>query len=96
MGLPAARLSDPHVCPMVDALKPHAGGPVLLGALPVLICGLPAANVGTQCICVGPLDVIVRGSASVFVGGMPAARMFDQTGHGGVIIAGAPNVLIGG
>lgn len=96
MGFPAARLSDPHVCPMVDLLKPHAGGPLLVGAPPVLIGGLPAANLGTQCTCVGPVDVIVRGSSSVFVGGMPAARMFDQTGHGGVIMMGAPNVLIGG
>ena len=30
------------------------------------------------------------------IGGMPAARMGDPTAHGGVIVVGAPNVLIGG
>lgn len=96
MGLPAARLGDPHICPLLDGLKPHVGGPVLVGAANVLISGLPAANVGTQCICVGTPDVIVRGSATVLIGGRPAARMFDQTAHGGSIMMGAPNVLIGG
>ena len=96
MGLPAARLTDPHVCPMVDGVKPHVGGPLLVGAVNVLVCALPAANVGTACTCVGAPDVIVRGSSSVLVGGRPAARMLDQTAHGGVIMMGAPNVLIGG
>jgi hypothetical protein len=31
----------------------------------------------------------------VFFGGKPAARMGDTTAHGGVIILGCPNVLIG-
>jgi len=30
------------------------------------------------------------------IGGMPAARMGDQTAHGGVIVAGFPQVDIGG
>jgi uncharacterized Zn-binding protein involved in type VI secretion len=29
------------------------------------------------------------------IGGLFAARMGDQTAHGGVIIAGCPTVLIG-
>jgi uncharacterized Zn-binding protein involved in type VI secretion len=95
MGFPAARLTDPHVCPMVDGLKPHVGGPVLVGAVNVLVGGLPAANVGTACTCIGAPDTIVRGSATVLIGGRPAARMFDQTAHGGVIMMGAPTVLIG-
>jgi uncharacterized Zn-binding protein involved in type VI secretion len=96
MGLPAARLGDLHVCPMCDGLKPHVGGPVLLGTATVLIGGMPAANVGTSCTCAGAPDVIVRGSATVLVGGRPAARMLDQTAHGGVVMSGAPTVLIGG
>ena len=96
MGFPAARLTDLHICPMVDGLKPHVGGPVMVGAPNVLVRGLPAANLGTQCTCVGAPDAIVRGSATVQIGGRPAARMFDQTAHGGVVMSGALNVLIGG
>jgi uncharacterized Zn-binding protein involved in type VI secretion len=36
------------------------------------------------------------GSATVMIGGMPAARMGDSTAHGGTIIIGAPTVMIGG
>jgi uncharacterized Zn-binding protein involved in type VI secretion len=96
MGFPAARLGDTHVCPMATGPVPHVGGPLLVGAPTVLVCKLPAANVGTACVCCGPPDVVVRGSATVMVGGLPAARMFDQTAHGGVIMMGAPTVLIGG
>jgi len=45
--------------------------------------------------CTGPPDSIVMGSATVLIGGMPAARMGDTTAHGGTIVAGAPTVLIG-
>jgi uncharacterized Zn-binding protein involved in type VI secretion len=62
----------------------------------VLIAGKPAATVGTMCTCVGPPDTIVQGSATVLIGGKPAARLGDMTAHGGRIVMGAPNVLIGG
>jgi uncharacterized Zn-binding protein involved in type VI secretion len=39
---------------------------------------------------------VIKGSATVMVGGMPAARMGDSTSHGGVITLGCPTVLIGG
>lgn len=57
---------------------------------------LPAAVVGDICVCTGPPDTIVKGSATVFIGGKPAARMGDTTAHGGVIVAGCPTVQIGG
>jgi uncharacterized Zn-binding protein involved in type VI secretion len=57
---------------------------------------MPAARIGDMCICVGPTDVIVKGSATVLIGGSPAARIGDMTAHGGVIVAGAPMVIIGG
>ena len=44
----------------------------------------------------GPPDVIAKGSATVLIGNMPAARMSDMTAHGGVIVVGCPTVLIGG
>jgi uncharacterized Zn-binding protein involved in type VI secretion len=97
---PAARLTDMHVCPMVTPGLPpipHVGGPIAGPGVPnVLIAGMPAAKLGDTCICVGPPDSIVKGSATVMIGGMPAARMGDTTSHGGSIVLGAPNVLIGG
>lgn len=96
MGKPAARLMDLHVCPMVDVLKPHVGGPITGPGNPkVLIGGMPAAVMGDMCTCVGPPDTIMLGSAGVMIGGKPAARMGDITAHGGVISIGLPNVLIG-
>lgn len=96
MGMPAARVGDPHLCPMVDVVKPHVGGPILPpGGLPVLIAGMPAARVGDMATCVGPPDVIALGSFTTLIAGMPAARMGDMTAHGGAIVMGAPTVLIG-
>src|SRR5579859_7785119 len=97
MGQPAARITDMHACPMVTALVPHVGGPILPpGAPTVLIGGLPAAVVGGMCTCVGPPDSIVLGSMTVLIGGQPAARMGDSTAHGGVIVGCCPTVMIGG
>lgn len=96
MSRPAARLTDLHTCPMVTGLVPHVGGPVLQPGHPqTLIAGLPAARVTDFAVCVGPPDVIVSGSTTVFVGGLMAARMGDSTAHGGIIAAGCPTVLIG-
>ena len=97
MSQPAARVTDTHVCPMVTALVPHVGGPILPpGCVTVLIGGLPAACVGDMLTCVGPPDSIVKGSAPVMIGGKPAARMGDMTAHGGSIVLGCVTVLIGG
>jgi uncharacterized Zn-binding protein involved in type VI secretion len=97
---PAARLTDFHQCPMVTPGLPpipHVGGPVIGPGCPtVTILGLPAARVGDMLVCVGPPDSIVKGSATVKIGGVPAARMGDATAHGGTIVIGAPNVMIGG
>ncbi len=96
MGMPAARVGDMHVCPMVTGVVPHVGGPVSPpGTATVLIGGIPAAKVGDMLICTGPPDSIVAGSATVMIGGMPAARLGDSTAHGGTIILGEPTVLIG-
>ncbi|HTM77892.1 MAG TPA: PAAR domain-containing protein [Devosia sp.] len=93
---PAARISDPHVCPMVTGVVPHVGGPIIAGAPTVLIGGLPAARIGDACVCVGPPDAIAMGSGTVLIAGMPAARIGDATIHGGSIVSGMPTVLIGG
>jgi uncharacterized Zn-binding protein involved in type VI secretion len=97
----AARLTDMHTCPMltpaVPSPIPHVGGSIVgPGVSTVLICKMPAAVVGDSCVCVGPPDTIVKGSATVMIGGKPAARMGDATAHGGTIAVGAPTVMIGG
>lgn len=97
---PAARITDFHECPMEDPDPvpiPHVGGPVIGPGEPtVLIGGLPAARIGDMLLCVGPPDSIIQGSATVIIGGMPAARLGDATAHGGNILVGAFNVMIGG
>lgn len=95
MGMPAARLTDMHVCPMVTVVVPHVGGPIILGAPTVLTGMLPQARVTDPAICVGPPDMIMLGSFTVLVTGLPAARMLDPTVHGGVIMLGDFTVLIG-
>lgn len=74
----------------------------------VLIGGRPAAVTGSLHVCVvpphaalGPGNVITPNPAAavtgqVLIGGLPAARMRDNTSCGAPIISGALNVLIGG
>jgi uncharacterized Zn-binding protein involved in type VI secretion len=97
---PAARLTDMHVCPMLTPGLPpipHVGGPISGPCAPtVLIGGLPAAMLGDLCVCVGPPDAIIKGSATVMITGKPAARIGDNCAHGGTIVAGMPTVIIGG
>lgn len=96
MPKPAARLMDQHVCPAFNGLQPHVGGPISGPGMPtVRIGGIPAARVGDTCICAGPPDVIVAGSATVRIGGAFAARLGDKTAHGGFVAMGCPTVLIG-
>jgi uncharacterized Zn-binding protein involved in type VI secretion len=96
MPAPAARVGDLHVCPMVTGVVPHVGGPVLPPcAITVITGGMPQARMGDMCTCVGPPDVIVKGSPTVIVSGQMAARMGDMTAHGGVITLGCFTVIIG-
>ncbi len=98
MSQPAARMTDMHVCPMVEpGPVPHVGGPIISAVAPtVLIGSLPAATVGSMATCTGPPDSVVKGSATVLICGKPAARLGDSCAHGGTIVAGFPTVLIGG
>jgi uncharacterized Zn-binding protein involved in type VI secretion len=96
---PAARITDMHTCPMVTPGVPpipHVGGPILPPGCPTVLIGyLAAARVSDMAVCVGPPDVIAMGSMSVVIGSMPAARLGDQTAHGGAIVAGELTVMIG-
>ncbi|HJZ56904.1 MAG TPA: PAAR domain-containing protein [Gemmataceae bacterium] len=97
MGQPAARVTDMHTCPMVTGVVPHVGGPILPPGCPTVLVGkMPAARATDMCTCTGPPDTIAKGSVTVLIGKMPAARMGDLTAHGGAIVGGFPQVLIGG
>ncbi len=94
---PQARITDMHVCPMVTVLVPHVGGPISGPCSPDTLVGfLPAARVTDMLICVGPPDVIVKGSTTVFINFLPAARILDVEAHGGMIVMGEFTVLVGG
>ena len=95
MPMPAARLTDFHVCPMFNGPQPHVGGPLIAGCPTVLIGGMPAARATDTCVCAGPPDMIASGSPTVLIGALPAARMLDPTVHGGVIVTGFPTVVLG-
>lgn len=60
-GLPAARVGDPHVCPMVNGPVVHTGGVINTGSPTVFIGGAMAARMGDQCHCltVGAAGVAV-------------------------------------
>ena len=90
----AARVGDP---------TGHPGTITGPGVPTVLIGGLPAAVQGDTHTCAipsppgpHPPTPIAKGSATVLIGGRPAARVGDMAGCGAPIVAGAPNVLIGG
>jgi len=67
-SMPAARIGDSHVCPMVTGVVPHVGGPIALGAFTVLIGGMPAARQTDLAVCVGPPDLIAIGQPNVLIG----------------------------
>lgn len=93
---PAARIGDMHTCPAVTGTVPHVGGPIVVGAPTVIVAGMPQARIGDMMVCIGPPDSVASGSGTVIVAGSPAARLGDSSAHGGVIVVGAPTVLIGG
>ncbi len=93
---PVATVGSMHVCPMCSGTVPHVGGPVVMGDSTVLMNGKPVALMGDMCTCAaGPPDVIVTGNPSILVNGKPIACVGDMTAHGGAIVQGEPNILVG-
>ncbi len=98
MGLPAARLGDmtSHGTP----LSPGPGSPnVLIGGMPAwritdfhtcpMLTPVPSPHVG---------GMVVMGSTTVLINGIPAVRMGDtivEAGPPNTIVSGEPTVLIG-
>jgi uncharacterized Zn-binding protein involved in type VI secretion len=97
---PAARAGDLTDHPGV--ISPNGAVlSVLIGKRPAAVAD-PLRGTVHQCFLPpsagGPHDPtpVVTGSASVMIGGKPAARLGDKTRCGATIIVGAFNVLIGG
>jgi uncharacterized Zn-binding protein involved in type VI secretion len=70
-GMPAARVGDMHVCPMLNPgvpPPPHVGGPITKGSMSVMIGNMPAARVGDMLTCAGPPDTIAKGCPTVLIG----------------------------
>lgn len=68
-GRPASRISDMHVCPMVNpGPVPHVGGPLITGAFNVLTGMMPQSRISDKLVCVGPLDLVVMGEPTVLIG----------------------------
>lgn len=99
MGQPAARVGD-----QTSHGTPLAPGP---GCPTVLIGGQPAWRALSDTHACPLVDgvkphvggVVAKGSTSVLIGGLPAARMGDSIVEAGApnpIARGATNVLIGG
>ena len=86
-GMPASRMGDMHICPMITVLVPHVGGPIILGAFNVLVGGTPQARMLDMCICVGPPSMVMLGSFTTLVG---MAGLFS----GGM--GGALSLVLGG
>ena len=88
-GMPAARVGDMHVCPMLNpGGVPHVGGPITTGSPTVFIGFMPAARLGDWVTCVGPPDTIVTGAATVLIGGAapvapPAPPSIETPGEEG-------------
>jgi uncharacterized Zn-binding protein involved in type VI secretion len=69
--MPASRIGDMHVCPMVTPGLPpipHVGGPFVLGSPTVLVGMMPQSRVTDMLVCVGPPDQAVLGCMTVLVG----------------------------
>lgn len=66
--MPASRIGDLHVCPMLTGPVPHVGGPFILGSPTVLVGMMPQSRVTDTLTCVGPPDVAIMGCETVLVG----------------------------
>ncbi|MFO0592175.1 MAG: PAAR domain-containing protein [Polyangiaceae bacterium] len=90
MALFTARKDDLQVCPT------HGPATMPEGALSVKVNSRATVRVGDPYSCGGSPDRVTTGASTVTFGGEFAARLTDQSEHGGRIILGAFNVVIGG
>ena len=97
MGHPVSRTADLHTCPAATGPIPHVGGPLLpMPPTRVLVVGMPCARLADYAVCVGPIDVVSQGASTVLAVGLPITFQTAQCVHGGLVVVGAPTVLVGG
>lgn len=104
MGFPQARVTDMHGCLLpvppspVPTPPPGTPLPILPPCSPnVLVGTLMAARVGDMVTAPVPAPhPIAKGSATVLINNMMAARVMDTCGCGGMIMKGEPTVIVGG
>jgi len=90
---PAARTTDMHIC-VVTMGAPVPG--IVSTTINVLTGNMPQAKVTDPVpACLTP-HVIQKGSMTVLVNNLPAARILDILNPPGTIATGWPTVLIGG
>jgi len=87
MGKPAARVTDPTTCPI------HGTNPIASGSPDVFFNGLAAARLGDQCTCGQALSGAF--SSTVFINGLNAMTLDSTADHGGLVIGGSGNIIIG-
>lgn len=93
-----AREGDRTSCPVLFIL-PHVGGPLFpAGDVSLTANGEKVIRIGDHATCQAPnpLDVVFEGAATFTVCGIPVARMGDHMAHGGLIVQGSPDVVVGG
>lgn len=95
-----ARKDDLTFCPSTERIIiPHVGGK-LVNNTPVCAeaNGRPVIRLAdfSKCQFGAPKDVVIEGSSTVELCGLPIARVLDHMIHGGLIITGSPDVEVGG
>mgnify|MGYP006286646857 CR=1 FL=1 len=103
MKFPQARVTDMHGClvpaapPAPPVPPPGTPLPIVPPCMPaVLVGGLPAARVSDMTAAVPP-HPIAKGSLTVHIGKLPAARQMDSCACGGFITGPCwTTVLVGG
>lgn len=88
-GKPAARVTDPTVCPVPG----HATNSITSGSPDVFIGGLQAARQNDLSACGS--TIVGNVSKTVLINGLPAATVGSTGTHGNVISGGCGTVIIG-
>ena len=102
MPAPSARITDSiitgHACSATSTIISSLQAKVIVSFSIAAVTGSPIAPhtilSGSSCV-PHPGVTTLAGSAKVFFGGIPANRVGDGADLAGVIISGAPNVIIG-
>jgi uncharacterized Zn-binding protein involved in type VI secretion len=94
--MPAAKMTDMHVCPMCNGPVPHVGGPHI-GPVPptVFVSKMPAACMGDMHICTGPPATILPPACPTVLFGPAGACGGGPSGGGGGGGGGGASALSG-